>query len=69
MEKHIIQIKQKMATIAWNPHGFHVIDDFPKDKVLNPLTTSNIFYSQSLNIVQSWGCASLLFMQTMPDRI
>jgi hypothetical protein len=27
---HMIQAKRKMATIAWNPHGFHLVDTLPK---------------------------------------
>jgi hypothetical protein len=29
-KKHMIQAKKRMATIAWNPHGFHVVYALPK---------------------------------------
>jgi histone-lysine N-methyltransferase SETMAR len=31
----MIQAKKKMATIAWNPHGFHVVDTLPKWESFN----------------------------------
>jgi hypothetical protein len=33
--RHTIQDPKRMATIAWNPLGFHLLDALPKDNMCN----------------------------------
>jgi hypothetical protein len=67
-EKHMIQVKRKMITMIWNPHGFHIVHALPKGENFNVIYyVEHIlqlileYYSKSIVVVES-------FMQTMPDR-
>jgi hypothetical protein len=68
-EKHMIQAKKKWSRLLGIPMAFILLTPFQKETVLKRYTTSNILYSEFLNIVQSRGRVNSLLLQTMRDRI
>jgi hypothetical protein len=58
-----------VITIAWNPHSFHVVDVLPKGESFNTTYYIEHIIQQILEYRPKSGCASLSFMQAMPDGI